>query len=193
MNEYEIKEIPSDIFDKLWLTHSRKFFEEESQIFRLRNHLSEQDKENSERLKQELGNPIRINLGVFYQGQFVGWSWGFQESPYKFYMCNSAIFPEHRRKGLYTELIKEMLKRIKSLGFQEVYSRHTAGNNAVIIPKLKAGFSISSMEISDLFGTLIHLTYYLIPLRKKVYDYRTGQIKPDNELSTVLGIKLQDD
>ena len=70
-----------------------------------------------------------------------------------------------------------MISKVTKLGFQEIYSKHTITNNAVIIPKLKAGFIISSMEVSDLFGTLVNLSYYPKALRKKILDYRVGQTK----------------
>lgn len=140
------------------------------------------------KLKSKLGTPIRINLGVFDKDKLIGWSWGFQESPAKYYMCNSAIIPEYRRKGLYTKLIKEVLLKAKEYGFQEIYSRHTATNNAVIIPKLKAGFKITSMEISDMFGTLIHLSYHTNKTRNKIFEYRVGQLKPDQEIKAIFKI-----
>ena len=55
-------------------------------------------------------------------------------------------------------------------------------NNAVIIPKLKAGFVISGFEVSDRFGTLVQLSYYFNPLRRKMMDVRVGQRKPDEEI-----------
>lgn len=188
MDNYEIRALPNDEFGKLWVKHAKKFFEDESQIFRLRNALSKNELDHIETLKSNLGEPLKINLGIYYNNEFIGWSWGYQESAFRFYMCNSAIFPEHRRKGLYTMLINEMIKRLTRLGFQEIYSRHTTTNNAVIIPKLKAGFVITAMEISDSHGALVHLAYFPNSLRKKVLDYRVGQIKPDEEIKLHLGI-----
>jgi L-amino acid N-acyltransferase YncA len=103
-------------------------------------------------------------------------------------MCNSAVFPEHRKKGLYTALMKATLEVVTEMGFQRIYSRHTATNNAVIIPKLKAGFHMTHFELSDTFGVLVHLTYYPKDLRRKMLDYRAGQIKPDDEIRKLLKI-----
>lgn len=66
--------------------------------------------------------------------------------------------------------------------------RHSATNNAVIIPKLKAGFVITSMEISDMFGVLVHLTYFPKVLRRKMITYRVGDMKPDEEIKKCLKI-----
>ncbi|MEZ0393373.1 MAG: hypothetical protein ACAH59_14230, partial [Pseudobdellovibrionaceae bacterium] len=93
-----------------------------------------------------------------------------------------------RRKGLYTALMHEVLKRVQNLGFQIVLSRHTTTNNSIIIPKLKAGFVISAIEVSERFGTLVHLSYFFNQTRKKIMEFRAGDRKPDEQMKSVLGI-----
>jgi len=83
-----------------------------------------------------------------------------------------------------------MVQEVTQLGFQRIYSRHRATNNAVLIPKLKAGFVLTSLEVSDAFGTMVHLTYFSHPLRRKILDYRVGQIQPDQEIAQWLGFKI---
>jgi hypothetical protein len=61
--------------------------------------------------------------------------------------------------------------------FQIVYSRHVATNNQILIPKVKAGFVITGIEVLDVFGVMVHLSYFFNPLRRKVLDARVG--KPD--------------
>ena len=51
MDNYEIRELPTDKFGELWLEHGKRFFEDESQIFRLRNALSENELENIEEIR----------------------------------------------------------------------------------------------------------------------------------------------
>jgi hypothetical protein len=187
MNEYVIKELTNEEFTTLSQDLSHQIFEDEGQIFKLFKIMNEEEVKMWKQLSSHTGTPLRINLGMFKGDEFVGWSWGYQETAFKFYMCNSAILPEHRKLGLYTRLMNEMIKRTIVLGFQEIYSRHTATNNAVIIPKLKAGFIITTMQISDVFGVLIHLNYFPNKLRQKMMDYRVGQIKPDVEIKELLG------
>jgi hypothetical protein len=103
-------------------------------------------------------------------------------------MQNSGILPEHRRKGLYSKLVRHVLNVTTEKGFPRVWSRHNATNNAVIVPKLKQGFLISAMELSDTFGTLVHLSYFPVEVQRKMMDYRAGQIKPDDEIKKLLGI-----
>lgn len=79
-----------------------------------------------------------------------------------------------------------ILVQLKNDGFQVVVSRHNLTNNAVIIPKLKAGFVISGFEVDDRFGTLVKLSYFFNPLRRKLLDVRVGQSAPDDEVKKLL-------
>lgn len=101
-------------------------------------------------------------------------------------MVNTGILEAHRRRGLYTTLLPIILETLQKEGFQIVFSRHTLTNNAVIIPKLKAGFIISGFEVDDRFGTLLQLSYFFNPLRRKVMDVRVGQRTPDKEVKKLL-------
>jgi hypothetical protein len=138
--------------------------------------LSEAEKDAAARLHENLGTPLRLDYGVYADdGEMVGWSFGFQESRATFYMCNTGILAAHRRRGLYSALLPVIMKRVTTEGFQLIYSRHALTNNAVIIPKLRAGFIISSIELSDRHGTMVHLRYYTNPGRRQVMDYQCGQ------------------
>ena len=116
----------------------------------------------------------RIYLTAWEDEKLVGWSWGFQNSGLEFYMCNSAVFPEHRRKGIYTELIKKVLNKAQEDGFQEITSKHHPDNNSVIIPKLKSGFIIQGFETNPRFGLLVKLIYYKSAAILNVHNHRTG-------------------
>lgn len=133
-------------------------------------------------LSKNMGRPFRLNLGLYHHDEFVGWSWGFQESNETFYMVNSAVFPEHRRKGLYTRLMEAVVEEATRQGFMRIYGRHNSMNNAIIISKLKAGFVITSLEVSIHFGVLVHLSYFTKPLNRKMMEYRVGEMKPDDEI-----------
>ena len=188
MSDYHIKSLPDAQFIALYKAYYDQFFTSKSQLFDYTATLSEQAISKISGLQANMGSPTRINLVIYYRDTCIGWSWGFQESAWDFYMCNSAIAPAHRRKGLYTKLMQEMMRRAETMGFQVIYGRHVATNNAVIIPKLKAGFIITAMEVSDRFGTLVHLTYYTDPVRRKIQDYRVGFIEADDEIRHYLGL-----
>ena len=133
-------------------------------------------------LSKNLSERYTLSLGIFQDDTFVGWHMGSQIEVGKFYMTSTGVLAEHRKRGLYSALIPIVLKTVKKEGFQIVYSRHNLTNNAVIVPKLKAGFFISGFEVSDRFGTLVQLSYYFNPLRRKMLDVRVGQRKPDEEI-----------
>lgn len=186
---YQIKEMSQEEFNPLWQHHGHQIFDENSQMFSFRSHLSTKETEKFDQINIEYNSkPYFLRLGVYFKDEFVGWCIGNQEPAGTFYMRNSAILPEHRKKGLYTALMKIVLQRLTEKGYQRIYSRHNATNNAVIIPKLKAGFIISNFEISDAFGVLVHLSYFTNPLRRKMMEYRVGEVKPDDEIKKALNI-----
>jgi len=103
------------------------------------------------------------------------------------YMQSSAVFPEFRRAGLYTELVRKSVELGTEAGFLSIFSRHVATNNAVIIAKLKLGFRITSLELTDTFGSLVHLSYFPNKTREKMLEYRASFSKPDDEIKKLLG------
>lgn len=183
---YSIREMEEDKFIELQAPLREKVFSADHSIFPFSTMTNDEQSKVGELGKDFYNKQYKLFLGVFdSQDNFVGWHFGFQENAHVFYMCNSAIAPGHRRKGLYASLLDETLKILIQKGFQIIYSRHNATNNSVIIPKLKAGFIISSMELSDIFGVLVHLKYFTNKTRRKLMDYRAGQIAPDEELESL--------
>jgi hypothetical protein len=77
--------------------------------------------------------------------------------------------------------LPEILNILQEKGFQEVYSRHKATNNKVIVPKLQAGFYITKMEISISFGILVHLSYFFNEKNRKALQFWTGQYRPNED------------
>ena len=183
---YSIKEMTSKEFFPLFGKHYDSLFGDDHTFFP-QDHFTDFENDKTSKLRERMGNPFALHLGLYSpQNEFVGFSFGFQESEETFYVAASAVLPEHRNQGLYSELVKYVLKRATEEGFQKVYGTHCATNNAVIIPKLKLGFIFSKIELSDMFGTIIHLQYYTNPLRRKMMDYRSGLKIPDNQIRSVM-------
>lgn len=147
---------------------------------------SKTEQEAINALAKRLSERYALGFGLFQGDTFVGWHLGQQILAGKFEMTNTGLLEEHRRRGLYTALLPVVLDQLRQKGFQIVFSRHNLTNNAVIIPKLKAGFVISGFEVDDRFGTLVQLSYYFNPLRRKVLDVRVGQRVPDDETRKLL-------
>jgi ribosomal protein S18 acetylase RimI-like enzyme len=147
---------------------------------------TEYEKEQSVQLRANLKDKINIHLVAFNdENELIGWSSSFQKSAHELYMMNSAIFPEYRRTGLYSRLVHDVLELAEEYGFQTVTSNHVTTNNAVIIAKLKLGFCISGIELTDDFGTLVKLTKHLNETRDKISRFRSGEIKPDKEIKSI--------
>ncbi len=127
-------------------------------------------------LNSRLANVYRLQWVIEHNSQTVGWTFGHQERDGIFLMRNSGIVPEHRRKGLYSALLPHVINCVRSDGFRLIRSQHHCSNNAVLIPKLKAGFIITGITVSDKHGVLVELTYPLHPSRLDVYRYRIGEI-----------------
>ncbi len=141
------------------------------------------------RLQRQMSNRYRLRLGIYHRrSEFVGWTVGWQRDNDAYYMANSGILPTHQNKGVYSHLLPALLEITRAEGFQIIESRHTASNNRVIIPKLKAGFQLSGFEVSDQFGTLVWLRYYFNETRRRMVDVRTGEQTPDDDLRILLGL-----
>ena len=185
-NGYSIREMSSKEFFPLFSKVYDSLFGDDHTFFP-DSFYSQDEKKKLKALQERAGNLFQLNLGLFSpENEFVGFSFGFQEGEETFYMAASAVLPEHRGRKLYNELVKYVIKRTSEEGFQKIYGTHCATNNAVLAAKLKLGFVFSKVELSDMFGTILHLQYFTNPLRRKVMDYRSGMRVPDKEIKSVM-------
>jgi ribosomal protein S18 acetylase RimI-like enzyme len=186
---FRFVELTNQEYETRWNEWGPKIFDEKSTILDTRKILSDEEKAQVRELNKNTAQLTRINIGVFKGEDFCGWFSGDQYNYETFYMRNSAILPQYRRQGLYRELMHEVLRRTKEMGFQIVLSRHTTTNNSIIIPKLKAGFVITAIEVSDRFGILVHLSYFFNSTRRKIMEFRSGDLKPDTNLKNAMGFQ----
>lgn len=189
-NGYSIKEVETAEFAKLWEKPGKRIFNDSSMFYDSKKVHSKKELAYFKKLREQFNTSqhYRVNLALFYKGEFVGWSWGFQETPTIFYMCNSAILEKHRKKGLYNCLMKEMLSRVTSKGFARIYSRHIITNNDILIAKLKQGFKITSFELSESFGTMVHLSYYPSKIKNDILDFRSGLKRPNRKMKEIFSL-----
>ena len=149
---------------------------------------SSEELDRLESLKENLGQPLGNHFAIYQNDKFVGWSTGWQATHSAYNMLNTGILKEHQDKGIYSALLKVIIDKVRSQGFQTIVSRHNATNNRVIVPKLKAGFVITGMELSDGFGTLVTLSYFMNEKRKEAIDMRSGLRKPGKEMLEQIGV-----
>jgi GNAT superfamily N-acetyltransferase len=176
---YEIRLLSPEAIEPLLAEWQPKIFSSHGSIF---PQFTDAEREATKRLRAHMGAPLQLGFGIFHGDTFVGWHVGNQRTGLEFYMRNSAVLPEHRGRGLYAALLRTVKEYLLELGFQEISSRHNATNNAVIVPKLKQGFVITALEASDVFGTLVHLTYFASARRRATLDFRVGMAHPDEEM-----------
>ena len=188
-NGYTIKELEAKEFFPLFGKIYNLLFGEDHTFFP-ESYYSVEEKRKLSQLKQRMGDLYELRIALFSpENEFVGFSFGFQESEETFYMAASGLLPAHRGQGLYSQMVKYLIQKTTEVGFQKIYGTHCATNNAVLIPKLKLGFVFSKVELSDMFGTILHLQYYTNPLRRKVLDYRSGLTVPDAQIKSVMKSK----
>ena len=124
------------------------------------------------RLKEQHAH-VMVRIGAFEGDSLIGWNVGWFEREGAFYMANSAVLPEHRRKGLYSTLVRGALEEAAAGGAITVRSRHVAANNPVLIAKLKLGFVITGAEFTEEYGFLVRMTYFLREERRQLFLARS--------------------
>ena len=90
----------------------------------------------------------------------------------RYYMVNTIMRPDVRGRGVYRALLGNVERAVAAAGFRELYSRHRADNNAVIVPKLKAGWVIAAFEVALKFGLMVHLRRYLSDDLVRLHGFR---------------------
>jgi GNAT superfamily N-acetyltransferase len=114
----------------------------------------------------------RFQWFIQHKGDIIGWTLAQQDDPITLLMRNTAVDPAHRRGGVYTALLAFVVAFAREHGYQRITSTHSATNNAILIPKLKADFVISGMHVDERFGVMVHLTHFLYPHRRSVVERR---------------------
>lgn len=185
--DYFYKELTSEELAPLWHEYHPLVFKDIVN-FDLPSSLSDQERLDMERLREPFRDLYTLRLGIYHGDQFVGWNVSVQDTWARFYMMNTGLVPEHQGKGIYTNLLPVILDVAREKGFQVVHSRHHATNSAVIVPKLKAGFIISGMELTDRFGLLVNLSYFFNERRRKVMAFRAGEFVPDADIRPYLNL-----
>ena len=136
--------------------------------------LHEAERETADRAPERGAFGPTLRLGAYSGNELVGWTFGWFQRGRGFYMANSAVLPEFRRRSVYSSLVKATIESTARDGAISVRSRHVAGNNAVLIAKLKLGFHITGSEYSEELGLLIRLCYVISDERRKLFVERAG-------------------
>ena len=138
--------------------------------------MSFQSQEDKEKRDNFLQGPNRYLLFFLVKKgeEIVGWHSSRQSDWNTLYMELTGIYPEHQNQGLYKEILKIVMEKAKAKDFAIVTSKHHVVNNAVLVPKLKAGFVIHSFEIHPNYGLMVHLRFYTREHDRQLHSFRAG-------------------
>ena len=178
----EVKRFPEPVFSQLM----KQTFEDATTAIDWKELLGEERLAKHEARRKEFGSRWTLRTGIWHAGRLVAWTFGWNDAPGRYYQANSGVLPAHRRKGLYRALMIRVLQRCQEQGFEEVWSKHIATNNPILVAKLRAGFLLTGTELSPSFGSLVTMSCPLIPERREALLVRTGLKKPGPELSRYL-------
>ena len=110
------------------------------------------------------------------KGKVVGWFMGEAESVIAFYMRNTGILPKHQNKGIYNEFLKVLLKYLKDLGYERISSQHKVTNKKILLSKIKAGFIITSLELTEMWGPMVKLVKIIHKDRRDYFVESFGDL-----------------
>ena len=171
---YELERVDAERYWKLHEEHMRVHFPPEV-FFDVRALRTEQERVGQERIA-EATKDSRLQdfcVGRVHDSPVLFFS-GEQRTGSMYRMWHTNIDPEHRRKGVYTAILKANIAYTAALGFDTITSEHAPGNNAVLIAKLKAGFRIVGMDVDPLFGVSVVLKYFHNADHLATYQHRCG-------------------
>ncbi len=174
MAEVDVRPVDARVSDTFVRDHAERLFAGVVE-FRYGDLLDAGRVRRLKELESAVGRVPRYCFGAFAQGALVGVSETRQVERGTLLMNLSAVLPEERGRGHYSRLLAHVVAFARARGFQRVTSRHNAANNAVLVPKLRAGFLLSGFEISDEQGLLATLVHHLDAVRRDAHLFRTGQ------------------
>jgi RimJ/RimL family protein N-acetyltransferase len=174
-NGYTLREMTTEEFNTVYTSKQKEYFAS-SLVADVTSHLSNDEQQLAQERRRVFPSVWRMQWAVEYNTEVIGWTYAYQQDHETLYMCNSALHPAHRGKGLYPRILELVVRMARDEGFQLVTSKHYASNNAVIVPKLKAGFIITGMALDEKYGLMVHLTKYLHSERERIAVHRIGEI-----------------
>ncbi|MBS1617066.1 MAG: GNAT family N-acetyltransferase [Bacteroidetes bacterium] len=184
-DDYVLREVSPQEFGPFFREQRPRLFAEGVHI-----HVEEWMTEDEKNLLKDLAERIKdaylLRAFIMKGDTIVGWHMGRQTDMDTYYMANTAVLPEYRGRGIYSEMVVAVIEYLRGKGFQKLTSRHLASNNLILTLKLRAGFQITGMEVDERFGILVCLSYLYNEKRRDAYRFRIGTKRPDDELKKFL-------
>jgi len=100
------------------------------------------------RLQRRLRGRQRLLLAALAEGRVVGYKFGYEDRPGRFYSWIGAVSPEHRRQGVARLLMERQHEWARRRGYARVRTYTTNSHRPMLLLNIVEGF--------DVIGTLIH-------------------------------------
>ncbi|WP_235693052.1 GNAT family N-acetyltransferase [Deinococcus aquaedulcis] len=124
---------------------------------------------------------------IAHQGTVAGWQASRAWDSRTAYMVNTALLPAHRGRGVYRRLLPLVMVALHGEGYPLIRSHHHLTNNAVLVPKLRAGFRLQGMQVDE-HGVLAVLIHSADEVYRAYMDVRSGLSQPRGEVARRLGL-----
>ena len=189
---YYVDEVNAEAWEKFFVQHQALVFPDEESIS-FDSIFTDDEKTKLARLKANVASSLQLYF-LIYDGETpIGWHFGFQRSELEYFMANTGILPHYQHRGIYSAFLTYAINRILDEGFQFITSIHRPDNNAVLIPKLKAGFLIQStgfliqtMILESNYGVMLQLVYPAKAVYRRLFDARIGTHALNREISQAI-------
>lgn len=100
------------------------------------------------RLQRRLRGRRRLLLAALAEGQVVGYKFGYEDRPGRFYSWIGGVRPDHRRRGVARQLLEKQHEWARGHGYPRVRTHTTNAHRPMLLLNIRAGF--------DVIGTLIN-------------------------------------
>lgn len=184
-DDYVLREVTAAAFAPFFREQRPKVFDS-GITMHVEEWMTDDEKAKQTDLARLLKDTYALRAFIMKGDTIIGWHTGRQVDADSYYMANTAVLPEYRGRGVYSEMVVALMGHLRERGFQKVTSRHLASNNPILTLKLRAGFQITGMEVDERFGILVCLSYIYNEKRRNAYRFRVGAVRPDEDLRRFL-------
>jgi GNAT superfamily N-acetyltransferase len=184
-DDYYFRQAEAEEFTAFFGQNRQRMFEDISHI-PIEEYMSGPERQRRKDYDDMVHRLYELRILIMHGHEIIGWHIGRQGQRECGHMSNTGIFKEYRGRGIYSALLPKVLEIFREQGIAKVNSKHHVSNNAVLIPKLKAGFVITGFEVDERYGLFVNLSYIFSEQRMNAYKVRVGAMRPDEEIKKYL-------
>lgn len=180
VGSYTAAAVDAETWQAVFAVHQANVFPDEHSVS-FEPLLSAVEKDQLTGLRQNLAGARHLYFLLYDGERPIGWHFGFQRSELEYFMANTGLLPAYQGRGIYSAFLQFLIGHVVGQGFQYLTSMHHCDNNAVLIPKLKAGFLLQAlgfliqpMLLETNYGSMVQLVYPAKPLYREAFSARLG-------------------